>query len=405
MLDEQAVSGDVVAVDNHARVGGVVRPTHSGAVVRPPGPDVVQNDVVAVHDKADRGLAGGRAADSEEHVGEQGRVIRIALVGVPGAHLQKHRGPERAGVEQQPGKLDPGHVGDRHSDDSVIGHQRREAQAEHKGVGSLDLDRAVQVVDAGGEEQVLSLGERAVDLLHSAGRLRDEEIIDGDGRTFCTRLTAPGRAHRVVLHRRYEYLVASTNVYVQVWRFSRHWAPRERGIRTAYIWLSGETLGGRIHDAREHLVPDAVGPAIELAVPDQPLLLRAVDHGAAVKLRIGDEAAAGERRAGAIIHQGGKPVDVDATHRRSLRHGPELAGVTAEGRVGHVYGQVRQGAPEVIERDAAVGCIALVVHVNRPVDDNVVRGEAEACHGCVVSDLKLRGVPVVPYVPGLNSSA
>ena len=68
VLDEQAVSRDVVAVDDHARVGGVVRPAHAVAVVRPPSPDVVQNDVVAVHDKADRGLAGGRTADSEEHV-------------------------------------------------------------------------------------------------------------------------------------------------------------------------------------------------------------------------------------------------------------------------------------------------------------------------------------------------
>ena len=82
------------------------------------------------------------------------------------------------------------------------------------------------------------------------------------------------------------------------------------------------------------------------------MLLRAVDHRAAVKLRIGNEAAAGERRAGAIIHQGGKPDDVDATHRRGLRHGPEFAGVAAKGGVGHVDGQVRQGPPEVSERDA-----------------------------------------------------
>jgi hypothetical protein len=80
-----------------------------------------------------------------------------------------------------------------------------------------------------------------------------------------------------------------TSVHIQVWRFSRHRAGRERGIRTAYIWLKGETLGGRTHDARKHLVPDAVGPAIELAVPDQPLLLRAVDHGVAVKLRVTQE--------------------------------------------------------------------------------------------------------------------
>jgi len=213
VLDEQAVSRDVVAVDDHACVGGVVRPAHSGAVVRPPGPDVVQNDVVAVYDKADRGLAGGRTANSEEHVREQGRVVRVALVGVPGAYLQQHRGVQRAGVEQQPGKLDPGHVGDRHGDDSVIRHERREAQAQHNRVGALDLDRAVQVVDAGGEEQVLALGECVVDLLHAVRRLGDEEIVDGDGRT-CNRPTAPSRAHGVALHGGYEYPVVPMSVHV-----------------------------------------------------------------------------------------------------------------------------------------------------------------------------------------------
>ena len=42
------------------------------------------------------------------------------------------------------------------------------------------------------------------------------------------------------------------------------------------------------------------------------------------------------------------------------------------------------------ERDAA-GAIALVVHVNGPVDDNVVRRGAEARHGGVVADLKIKG--------------
>jgi len=213
VLHKQAVSRDVVAVDDHARVGGVVGPAHSGAVVRPPGPDVVQNDVVAVHDKADRGLAGRRTADSEEHVGEQGWVVRVALVGARGAYLQQHRGVQRAGVEQQPGKLDPGHVGDRHGDDSVIRHERREAQTQHNRVGALDLDRAVQVVDAGGEEQVLALGECAVDLLHTVRRLGDEEMVDGDGRTR-DRPTAPSRAHGVAPHGGYEYPVVPLSVHV-----------------------------------------------------------------------------------------------------------------------------------------------------------------------------------------------
>jgi putative NIF3 family GTP cyclohydrolase 1 type 2 len=52
----------------------------------------------------------------------------------------------------------------------------------------------------------------------------------------------------------------------------------------------------RALDAREDLVPDAVRPAADLAVADQPLLLRAVDHER--QARVGDEAAARELRPG-----------------------------------------------------------------------------------------------------------
>ena len=55
-----------------------------------------------------------------------------------------------------------------------------------------------------------------------------------------------------------------------------------------------ERLRRRALDAGEDLVPDAVRPAVERAVADQVLLLRAVDDGAG-ELRVGDEAAAGER--------------------------------------------------------------------------------------------------------------
>lgn len=67
-----------------------------------------------------------------------------------------------------------------------------------------------------------------------------------------------------------------------------------------------------------HLIPDAVAPAIELAVSDQPLLLRAVNDGAAGKLGICDEASAGERGRCAVVHKCGEAVCQDATHWRGL---------------------------------------------------------------------------------------
>src|SRR6202041_2432698 len=74
VLDEQAVGGHVVAVDPQAGVGGVVGPANAGAVVGPPGPDVIQDHVRAVDHQAVGGPAGRRAADPEEHVLDQRRV-------------------------------------------------------------------------------------------------------------------------------------------------------------------------------------------------------------------------------------------------------------------------------------------------------------------------------------------
>src|ERR1700704_3287071 len=54
MLDEKAVRGHVVTVDDDAGVGSVVVPTHTAAMVGPPCPDVIEDDVVAVDDQTAR---------------------------------------------------------------------------------------------------------------------------------------------------------------------------------------------------------------------------------------------------------------------------------------------------------------------------------------------------------------
>jgi len=92
VLDKQAVRCDVVAVDDHTGIGSVGSPAHSVAVVSPPGPDVVQQNVVAVDHEARGGLARRRAADPEEHVGQGRRVRREVIApGVAAADLQQHR--------------------------------------------------------------------------------------------------------------------------------------------------------------------------------------------------------------------------------------------------------------------------------------------------------------------------
>ena len=65
---------------------------------------------------------------------------------------------------------------------AVCGGQGRHAQPQHDGVRALDLDRPVDVVDAGREQQVLAAaGELAVDGRHRVGRRGDVERRQREG--------------------------------------------------------------------------------------------------------------------------------------------------------------------------------------------------------------------------------
>src|ERR1700723_191055 len=62
---------------------------------------------------------------------------------------------------------------------AAVRHQRGQAEPEHHGVGVVDVDRAVDLVHTGGEQQVLSARKRGVDLRDRAAWRRDVEIADG----------------------------------------------------------------------------------------------------------------------------------------------------------------------------------------------------------------------------------
>src|SRR5581483_7766786 len=79
VLDEQAVRGDVITVDDDASVGSVGGPAHAVTVVGPPCPDIIENDVVTIDDQAARRAARRRAADTEEHILKGRRVGGIMI--------------------------------------------------------------------------------------------------------------------------------------------------------------------------------------------------------------------------------------------------------------------------------------------------------------------------------------
>ncbi len=154
-------------------------------------------------------------------------------------------------------------------------------------------------------------------------------------------------------------------------------------------------FGRRPFDAREDLVPDAVRPLHDLAVADQPLLLRAVDDEREV--RVGDEAAARELRARrAVVHQREVGAGhLEPAHRHGLRDGPEVrrgAAAVLPERV-DVQRQVGERAPEVDERDAvarAAVAQAAVVDLDLAVDRHVGRRSTQAGDLGVVAHLHLQ---------------
>src|SRR6266542_1793913 len=111
VLDEEAGGDHVIAVDDQARVGGVAGPADAAAVVGPPGPDVVEDDVICVDLQAHGGPAEVGTADPEEHVVKRGRVVpvapgravaRLTAWRLPCPDLEQDRRPHRAGVEEEP---------------------------------------------------------------------------------------------------------------------------------------------------------------------------------------------------------------------------------------------------------------------------------------------------------------
>ena len=264
------------------------------------------------------------------------------------------------------------------------------AQAEHHGAGPLDLDRPVDVVDAGGQQQVLAACQLGVDRLGRVARAGHEEVGQREGATRGPTLDPRGaaRAGRRVGH---PHPVGAGAVGVE---------PRlltaQRGGLEGRVRRVGEgVLGGCAQHAGEHLVPDPVAPAVDLAVADQPLLLRPVDDEG--QLRVGDETTTGELRpGGAVVHQRQVAAgDGDPAHRDGLAHRPEVGRGTAAVLPRGVDrdGEVGDRAPEVVEGDAvarAAVAQAAVVDLDLAVDDDVTGLRAQPGDLGVVADLDLQ---------------
>ena len=300
---------------------------------------------------------------------------------------QQHRRPDRAGVDNQAGQLHPAVRDGDHGRIAMLRNESRHPQAQHHGVGMRDHDGLIQVIDAGAQDEIQAPGHRGGHGRARRARAGDEELRQRDGGAGF-RAAGPGGTRRIVLDRGNEDVVVALRVGVEERLFLGHRAGGERRENAAIA----EILRGSAVIPAEDLVPYPVAPPVQVAVPRHPLLLGTVGYGCAGELGVGDEPAAGEvRSAAAVIHQGQQAVDVDSPERRGLRHRPEIRACGTAGPAGlvagHVDREVRQRAPEVVERDA-VGAKALVVDIDLAVYDDIAGVQPEAGHAGVITDLE-----------------
>ncbi|HEX6478528.1 MAG TPA: hypothetical protein VF043_06770, partial [Ktedonobacteraceae bacterium] len=80
VLDEKAIRNHVVTVDDETGIGSVAGPAHTGAMVGPPCPDIIEDDIGAVDDQAVRRAACLCAADTEEHILKSRRVGGVLVI-------------------------------------------------------------------------------------------------------------------------------------------------------------------------------------------------------------------------------------------------------------------------------------------------------------------------------------
>ena len=179
-------------------------------MVGPPGPDVVEDHPELSTTRLVVAWPGAappmrKNTSCNQRSGRPGSAVRARG---PPAYLEQHRGVHRAGPKISPDSFTPGQTGHPHRAMPFAGTIVGKPSPSTTVSGRVTSMVWLQLVDAGGEDQVLSPGQRRVDHRGRVAWGGDEEPLEGNG---CCRASAagPGRSDRVVPHRRNEHAVAA----------------------------------------------------------------------------------------------------------------------------------------------------------------------------------------------------
>jgi hypothetical protein len=165
VLDRQTQCRHVGTIDNYTVIRRVLCPS-SDSVVGSPSPDIVKNDVVAIHFEAGVRAPGGRSAYSEEDVIQRCRIggattrrFAVASVGLAAivrcplrAYLEKHARGDGAGIDDETSDDDA--IGVRNGEGwlSCLWDERREPKAEYDGMRAGNGERPIKMIKAGSQK-------------------------------------------------------------------------------------------------------------------------------------------------------------------------------------------------------------------------------------------------------------
>ena len=327
----------------------------------------------AVDHQAGGRLPGRGAADPEEHVvrARSGHLPFRGRAAPAGPTVRRRRRTSCTGPASTMSPAIRFPLGDStiQRAGAVLRGERREAEAEHDGVRTGDQDRRIGGCRPRGEHQVLAERQRDVDGCDRGGRVGDEEAASAAGR------------FRAALA---DQLVPSAGARL------RHAAPCTRPWhrRVRYGALGGDPVvanvvyGSGPRDAeaggRAPMVPANTWFQTPLLHPFRALLRTRNCCWEPLmtfrrELRVGDEPAAGVLRAGgAVVHQRGQAVDRrPAASGRPARPPRTRCWSGSHSPPATLMVRLDSDRQKLVSAMHSSGRQALVVDVDRPVDDHV----------------------------------
>jgi hypothetical protein len=87
MFYEQAISSDVIPVDDEAVGAGIAGPTHTRPVIGAPDPGVINNGIAAVDFKIDQRAPHSSPADAKENIMKRNRIPNMPCFAASWSHL------------------------------------------------------------------------------------------------------------------------------------------------------------------------------------------------------------------------------------------------------------------------------------------------------------------------------